>query len=77
MEMSSQLQATAALPQGRSPVRMEQKDVWASKPVWGVREEKNISPTGIRKADRPTHSVVATPTTLFQVLSTEYNVAKC
>lgn len=43
--------------------------------VW--RREKSLSPTGIRKADRPTHNVVATSTTLFQVLSIEYNVAKC
>lgn len=74
MEMS-QLQAPASLPQGRSPVRTEQNAVWAPKPVW--RREKNLSLIGIRKADLPTHSVVATPTTLFQVLSTDYNVAKC
>lgn len=41
------------------------------------RREKYLSPTGIRRADRPTHSAVVIPTTLFQVLSTEYNVAKC
>ena len=44
MEMSSQLQAPEALPQGRSPVRTEQKVVWAPKPVWRFREEKNIFP---------------------------------